>query len=107
MINLKDDSFDLRKNQPKISQEDGNILFMKSLASLHASTHHLVEQTGGRKSFLAEYPDLKHIPRIPNEMAAFFKKSLEDTIEEGIEMAKGQINENTKMNLEKYKSIAG
>ena len=46
MKNLKDDCFDLRKNQPKISQEDANILFMKSLASLHASTHHLVEQTG-------------------------------------------------------------
>ena len=50
MKNLKDDCFDLRKNQPKsmskISQEDANILFLKSLASLHASTHHLVEQTG-------------------------------------------------------------
>ena len=39
-------------------------------------------------------------------MAAFFKKSLEDTIEEGIEMTKGQINENAKINLEKYKTIA-
>ena len=66
----------------------------------------LYQFLGGRKSFLAEYPDLKHIPRIPNEMAAFFKKSLEDTIEEGIEMTKGQINENAKINLEKYKSIA-
>ena len=50
MKNLKDDCFDLCKNQPKsmskISQEDANILFLKSLASLHASTHHLVEQTG-------------------------------------------------------------
>ena len=43
---------------------------------------------------------------MPNEMADIFKKSLEDTIEEGIEMTKGQINENAKMNLEKYKSIA-
>ena len=39
-------------------------------------------------------------------MASIFKKSLEDTIEEGIEMTKGQINENAKINLEKYKSIA-
>ena len=50
MKNLKDDGFDLRKNQPeimsKISQEDATILFMKALASLHASTHHLIEQTG-------------------------------------------------------------
>ena len=50
MKNLKDDCFDLRKNQPenmsRISQEDAIILFMKALASLHASTHHLVEQTG-------------------------------------------------------------
>ena len=50
MKNLKDEGFDLRKNQPKsmskISQDDANILFMKSLASLHASTHHLIEQTG-------------------------------------------------------------
>ena len=50
MKNLKDDGFDLRKNQPenmsKISQEDATILFMKALASLHASTHYLVEQTG-------------------------------------------------------------
>ena len=50
MKNLKDDSFDLRKNQPqnmsKKLQEDAIILFMKSLASFHASTHHLVEKTG-------------------------------------------------------------
>ena len=50
MKNLKDDGFDLQKNQPenmsKISQEDATILFMKALASLHASTHQLVEQTG-------------------------------------------------------------
>ena len=50
MKNLRDDGFDLRKNQQKnmskISQEDATILFMKALASLHASTHHLVEQTG-------------------------------------------------------------
>ena len=35
-----------------------------------------------------------------------FKKSLEDTIKEGIEVTKGQINENATTNLEKYKSIA-
>ena len=48
MKNLKDDGFDLRKNQPEymFSQEDATILFMKALASLHASTHHLIEQTG-------------------------------------------------------------
>jgi hypothetical protein len=50
MKNLKDDSFDLRKNQPentsKNLQEDATILFMKSLASFHASTHHLVKQKG-------------------------------------------------------------
>ena len=50
MKNLKDDCFDIRKNQPKsmskISQGDTIILFLKSLASLHASTHQLVEQTG-------------------------------------------------------------
>ena len=50
MKNLKDDFFDLRKNQPKsmsqISQDVANIVFMKSLSSLHASTHHLVQQTG-------------------------------------------------------------
>ena len=50
MTNLKDDCFDLRKNQPenmsKISQEDATILFMKALASLHASTHHFIQQTG-------------------------------------------------------------
>ena len=50
MKNLKDDSFDLRKNQPenmsKNLQEDAITLFMKSLASFHASTHHLVKKTG-------------------------------------------------------------
>ena len=50
MKNLKDDFFDLRKNQPKsmshISQDVANIVFMKSLSSLHASTHHLVQQKG-------------------------------------------------------------
>ena len=43
---------------------------------------------------------------MPNETALIFKKSLEETIEEGIVMTKGQINENSKLNLEKYKSIA-
>ena len=43
---------------------------------------------------------------MPNETALIFKKSLEETIEEGIEMTKGQISENAKINLEKYKSIA-
>ena len=40
------------------------------------------------------------------ETNIMLKKSLEDTIDEAIEMTKGQINENTKINLEKYKSIA-
>ena len=43
---------------------------------------------------------------MPNETVLILKKALEDTIEEGIEMTKGQINENAKINLEKYKSIA-
>jgi hypothetical protein len=43
---------------------------------------------------------------MPNETAVLFKKSLEETIEEGLEMTKGQINENAKINLEIYKSIA-
>ena len=43
---------------------------------------------------------------MPNEQAMIFKKSLEDTIEEGIKMTKGQINENATINMEKYKSIA-
>ena len=58
MKNLKDEGFDLRKNQPKISQEDANILFMKSLASLHASTHHLVEQTGKETLGLCMVPKI-------------------------------------------------
>jgi len=111
MKNLNDDCFDLRKNQPenmsKISQEDATILFMKALASLHASTHHLVEQTGGCKSFLDTYPDLKHIPTMPDEVQwEIFKKSLEATIEEGIELTKGQMNENSIIKLAKFKSIA-
>ena len=63
MRNLKDDHFDLRKNQPKSmsknSQEDATILFMKSLASLHASTHHLVNKTG------KEVLEICSVPKTP------------------------------------------
>ena len=44
---------------------------------------------------------------MPNELQwEIFKKSLEATIEEGIELTKGQINENSTIKLEKFKSIA-
>jgi len=43
MKNLKDDGFEMVKNK---STDDNIILFLKSLASLHASTYHLMEQTG-------------------------------------------------------------
>ena len=62
MNNLKDDSFDLRKNQPenmsKNLHEDATILFMKSLASFHASTHHLVEQTGKEGLGICTVPEI-------------------------------------------------
>ena len=40
------------------------------------------------------------------ETNIMLKKSLEDTIDEAIEMTKGEINENARINLKKYKSIA-
>ena len=44
---------------------------------------------------------------MPNELQwEIFKKSLEATIEEGIELTKGQINENSIIKLERFKSIA-
>ena len=43
---------------------------------------------------------------MPNGTALILKKALEDTIEEGIEMKKGQINEKVKRNLENYKCNA-
>jgi len=109
MNNLKDNSFDLLKQNSLgngTSQEEQIIIFIKALASLHASTHHLIEQNGGKDSFLEAYPESHASPKMPDESAAVFKKALEDTIEDGIRMSKGQINENTENNLEKYKSIA-
>ena len=50
MNNLKDDGFEMLKNKPekfrRLYQEDHIILFLKLLASLHASTYHLIDQTG-------------------------------------------------------------
>ena len=44
---------------------------------------------------------------MPNELQwEIFKKSLEATIEEGIELTKGQMNENSTNKLGKFKSIA-
>ena len=110
MNNLKDMGFDLLKNHPRNSstnfQDNEIILFMKSLASLHASTHHIIEQAGGRTVFLENYPDLKYIPRMPEETALIFKNSLEAIVDDAVKIANKVISKNAATNLNQFKPIA-
>ena len=96
MNNLKEIGFDLVKNKPngiqKGLQGQEIILFMKKLANFHASTHHLVQETGGMEIFLEKYPCLRKNNPPNKDVLTVFKQSFLGSMDNAVDIAKDYIN---------------
>ena len=62
---------------------------------------------GGRKAFLNAYPEFNFkVSEMPHDSAIIFRRALESTVQDGIDITKNDINENATVNLINYKPIA-
>ena len=107
MNNLKEKGFDLLKNQPqglsKGLQGEEIHLYLKSLGSFHASTHHLIQQEGGVQKILSTYPSLIRINPLKKDILNIIEKSIHGSIDNAIDIAKDYMDHETSEKLINFK----
>ena len=77
MNNLKDIGYDLIKNRTggliRGLQDHDLTLFLQALASFHATTYQLVQESGGKEEFLQKYPSLTNNLPLNGDFETMFK----------------------------------
>ena len=107
MNNLKDLGYDLVKNQTGSKmrglQDEDLTLFLQALASFHASTYQIIQESGGQEAFLQKYPTLANNLPLNQEFETMFKTEFNNSWENFALIAKDFIDETTSEKILKFK----
>ena len=84
MNNLKDLGYDLVKNQTGSKmrglQDEDLTLFLQALATFHASTYQIMQESGGQEAFLQKYPTLANNLPLNQEFETMFKTEFNNSL---------------------------
>ena len=107
MNNLKDLGYDLIKNQTGSKmrglQDEDLTLFLQALASFHASTFQIIQESGGQDAFLQKYPTLANNLPLNKEFETMFKKEFNNNCENFALTARDFIDDKTSEKILKFK----
>ena len=107
MNNLKDLGYDLIKNRTggliRGLQDHDLTLFLQALASFHATTYQLVQESGGKEEFLQKYPSLTNNLPLNGDFETMFKNEFIKHCENYALTAKDFIDERSSENVLKFR----